>query len=244
MRGQPLVAYVIRHAVPDDHINWRVGVFHELVHRGVSYYVDNTPVDPESPEFKARRTSSGRPTSKRRDLVHVIRSGAYVPDMFWLDGSDFAVSPRVQKRLAKCKGCVDYKDVVFEKLVDLPMPALGDFSWYDGGEHFAFESLDEYLKSLPHVPEYEARFRGYRQLDARWDRDIAKEFDDLRPVRVQLRSYWYEATPQTIVVSSAALREYPVIASGELLFREDAFAAIAPFLDLEYYIVDRIEVTW
>lgn len=237
-----MYAYLVSSSSPMHNMSWRVGSLHAGVFEGGSYYLDNTPADEE--EVARRRSSSGRPTSSRRDLVHIIRSGAYVPDVFWVTGGDFVVSPRVQQRLAKCKGCIDYKEVVFEKLVDVPMPALGDFSWYESEECYRFHGYpEEYFKSLPHVPAFEDRFRGYKQLDARFNRDVAAEFNDLRPYRVRLRSYCDENRPTKVHLSKAALREYPVIWDNERVFREDAFAQIAPFLDLDYFLIDRIKVT-
>lgn len=241
MNREPMYVYLLSRATPMHNRSWRVGPLHQTVYNGESYYLDNSPADEE--EIKRRRSSSGRPTSKRRDLAHIIRSGAFVPDVFWVIGEELVVSPRVQRRLAKCRGCIDYKEVVFEKLVDVPMPALGDFSWLESKEWYRFGSLEESFKSLPHVPRFESRFRGYRHLDARFGRDVANEFNDLRPYRVWLRSYCDWMQPTTVRLSDAALREYPVIADNELVFREDAFAQIAPFLDLDHFLIDRLEVT-
>jgi len=38
------------------------------------------------------------------------------------------------------------------------------------------------------------------------------------------------------------LKEYPIIQMPQFLFRDDAFAKLAPFLDLDYYAIAVLSI--
>lgn len=56
-----------------------------------------------------------------------MRSGRFVPDVFGSSFTLLVVSPKVREALSSLPN-IGFNEVVFEQLVDLPMPRLGDFS--------------------------------------------------------------------------------------------------------------------
>lgn len=243
-------AFAVAIALPNYDYNFRVDYLHLAVHQGKWFLVDNGPAPPE--EIASRRTESGRKTTYRRDPIHFTRSGRCVPHVFISFG--MIVSPAIQKRLAKLPGCIDFKDVVFEKLVDVRMPPIGDLDWIERkhSDYGGYSHTDDYLSSLPHHPEFEPRFAGFRELESRLQCDLEDEFSDLRKYRVALANYFFdesdygEGKPPEVKLSKKALREYPVISlptSDAILLRKDVFREISPFLDLDFYVIERIKVT-
>lgn len=237
--------------------NDRVDGYHAAVYHGAGEYPKlkawepKTAFDKDGEQMLITRPPDWRwpaVTNENRDLLHITRSGRFVPALF--SGSILAntlvLSPEIQKRLSSRKNVV-FNDVVFEQLVDLAMPPLGDASWYytKAAEKYGLDP-DEYLRSLPHVPQFEKRVKGYRQLlPANFD-DIAKSYSDIKLVTPEFGSYKHVTSIGTgahlkehrqIRVSEKMLEKYPIVQNPHWLFREDAFERIAPFLDLDYYAI-------
>lgn len=224
----------------------RVGPLHKTVFHGVGYYptlaawksvpgVNETGeriVTTRPPDWRWPAVTNGN-----RDPLHIARSGCFVPPVF---GSSFVfivVSPEVREALSTLPK-IAFNSVVLEQLVDLPMPKLGDFSWFQRKDLEQYENdPDNLLKSLPHDPKYEQKVSEYCQLLPANLQDVVNKYADVISMPVDFGSYAYRSRPTEVPVSQALLKEYPIVQTPHLVFREDAFARIAPFLDLDYYAI-------
>lgn len=229
--------YVVERNSPFWELGKRVSALHNTVYHGVGYY-----------PMIAFPDLDWHPavTNDNRELLHIARSGRFLPAVFGSSFTFLVVSPEVRKALSSLEN-VGFNDVVFEQLVDLPMPELGDFSWYKRKDTRKYDHHpDNFLQSRPHVPEFEKRVEGYRQLLPANYQNIAKDYTDVEFVTPDFGSYARVSSIGTyadlkenskIPVSKKMLEKYPIIQTPHFLFREDAFAAIAPFLDLDYYAI-------
>ena len=224
-------AYAIRSAISGWNVGWRVGLFHGEVFHG---HTDAGPV------VSAAGTAHAELGEYR--LYHISRSGRFVPDVFSGIGY-FIVSPRVQQAL---KGVpkLHFLPVVFEHLVDLPMPRLGDFSWRKSpaADRYDYSGIDM-IRDMPHQPQFEKAVQGYRRL---YVRDIVERYADKRTVRVSPYKYdeYYPHPPREITVSRTMLSEFHAIPCENAIsvYSEAVFKRIAPFLDLDYYAIDVLRL--
>jgi len=222
--------YAVTQTNPWHEGGWRVGALHETVYNGVTYYSD--------PSWGAARP--------RRDPgpYHVTRSGSFVPEVFY-GMTNFIVSPRVQRAFTGLSG-IAFKPVVFEHLVDLPMPPLGDFSWFDTEECLRLEGdTDQLLRNLPHEPRFEKKVEGYMRIAAPQYEDILDKYADFKTVSVNRRDYadFIYRKPVNFRVSGTMLREHHIIwcyndGAPFTILSVDAFKRIAPFLNRDFCFID------
>jgi hypothetical protein len=170
----------------------RVCDLHDTVFHGIGYYPTQEAWK-HSSEIKGKRCFvKDTPdldwrqavTNDNRELLYIARSGRFFPPVFSTSilASTIVLSPEVQKALSSLRN-VAFNDVVFEHLVDLPMPKLGDFSWYKRDDIDKYDChSDIFLWSLPHVPEFEKGVEGYRQLLPANFQNIAKDYTDFELV--------------------------------------------------------------
>lgn len=252
-----MLAYVVVPYVSIPEWSGRICALHQSVFQGINYYVPSQSLGDGSVASKyvesidvMRQADWRRPgiTNKSRDVRHVTRSGAFVPHIF--GGLFLFVSPEVRKALSSLAN-IGFNKAVFEHLVDLPMPKLGDFSWYDRDDTEKYDFLpDNYLGSLPHVPEFEKKTVGYCEvLPANFD-EIADQYSDIKYMVPDFGSYPDVSDVGThaykgkekLSVSKNMLAKYPIVRTNDFVFRDDAFLKIAPFLDLDYYAIARLDL--
>ncbi len=229
----------------------RVGALHQSVYHGVAEYrtwvewvsSNNDPGEQWKIDHKdGWRWRWPAVTNQNREPLHITRSGRCVPAVFGKSHKSMIVSPEVREALAGLPN-VGFNTVVLEQLVDLAMPRLGDFSWYDRPDLDQYEiDPDNLLRSLPHDPSFEPRVAGHRQLLPALFDDLAPRYTDVETRLMEFGSYAHVTRPKDIRLSVAMLKDYPIVLSECFLFREDAFALIAPFLDLDYYAIAVISV--
>lgn len=229
----------------------RVGALHFSIYHGFGDYRTLVEWVPRpGVNEKGEHCAIGRPpdwrwpavTNVNRESLHVTRSGRFLPPVFGSSFDFLIVSQEVQKSLARLPH-VGFSRVVFEQLVDLSMPPLGDFSWFERPDIDTFEAdPDNLLRSLPHDPAFEPRVAGYRQLLPALFDDLAPRYNDVETRPVEFGSYAHATSPKQVRLSREMLKEYPIVLSERYLFREDAFALLAPFLDLDYYSIAVLTV--
>jgi hypothetical protein len=238
--------YVVEQDAPFHDWSKRAGALHWDVFHGLGDYPTLLQWIPKSAvNERGERYLIGFPpdwawpgvTNQNREPLHIRRSGRFVPAVFSPSFTELIVSPRVREVLQKLPH-VGFNEPVFEQLVDLPLPELGDFSWFERRDLRKYDGLtNKYLASLPHVAEFEKAVAGYTQLLPANSNDIASEYHDTRSVPVNFGSYHYLTSPREVPVSCEMLKDYPIVQTPHFLFREDAFAKIAPFLNLDFYAI-------
>lgn len=172
-----------------------------------------------------------------REPLHLTRSGTCLPDIF-CPNSFLVVSVQVYEKIKNINGVVGEK-VKFDKLVNLPMPALGDMSYYER-EHPYRNDPDprneyRYMRKLQIAPQDEPVY--YHILPA-IPRDIAGKFNDLKDVSLDFGRYAGAIANKLEMISKKLIDKYPIYLSDCFVFREDVFRLIAPFIDLDYFAID------
>lgn len=227
--------YLVQQNVADHDWTKRVSIYHASVFNGVFHYVGRG-----QPGWRPPAT-----TNSNREPAHISRSGRYVPPVFGDAIFDLVISATVRKRLAGLPN-VEFNPVVFERLVDVPMPALGDFTWANQDFDTSapdFESRqvnpDYEITTLPDVPEFHRTIGPYYSLLTPNLYEVEQHYDDVIEVTPQWGNYHESSDePDPVKLSEKLLGQSPIIRSrGAFAFREDAFERIAPFLDLDYYAV-------
>lgn len=216
----------------------RNSVYHASVFNGVIHHVGR-----DQPGWSPPAT-----TNSNRQPAHISRSGRFVPPVFGDAIYDVIVSEAVRQRLAKLAN-VEFNPVVFERLVDVPMPALGDFTWADQErDHSApdYETRqlnpDYEFTALPDVPEFHRSIGKYYSLVVPALYEVEDHYSDIMEVMPDWGSYHDAREPEPVKLSEKLLSQSPIILSDTFAFREDAFALIAPYLDLDYYAIAVVHV--
>lgn len=215
----------------------RVGALHYFVYHGKAtrpetdrQYHEWHLMD-EKPRFDSLPPYPGV-TNTNRERLHVTRSGTFVPSVFIPNFTEIVVSEDLFDGLHKLPN-IEGLPVYFEKLVELSMPKLGDFSWYD--EEHPYEDPDP-------INEFDVRDDvadlhdhigiRYELLGARYQ-DLKNEYEFV-DAPLDFGNYCGGAPNQTEKLSWKAMEKYPLIGS---LMRPDLFSILAPHLDLDYFSV-------
>jgi hypothetical protein len=147
----------------------------------------------------------------------------------------------VKRRLSRLQN-LEFVEVVIERLIDWAMPALGDFTDINADRPRRFdEFVREKLLTDPDVPEFHDKIGKYYTLLTANMHDLADRYDDIEQVTPDFGSYEPPSEDEPLRVSAKALKEYPILWDKSHILREDAFAILAPFLDLDYYGVAFME---
>ncbi len=204
----------------------RASVLHMRVFHGRSSYPDE------------RVTQDWRPpalTNRNRNPVHISRSGRYVPPIFGDRSYELIVNETIKERLSRLPN-VEFVEVVFERLIDWSMPALGDFSEFDTDPpRDVVKESEQKLLTAPDVPEFHRTIGRYYSLLGANLHDMKGMYDDIQEIQVNFGSYVPPTMSMEPIVSARALNDYPFLWGNVHIFREDAFEIIAPYLDLDYY---------
>lgn len=172
-----------------------------------------------------------------REKLHVVRSGRYVPDVFF-PISSFVVSEKVFKKLKNIDGVLG-EEVVFDKLVDVEMPDIGDMSSYEEG-HPNYRSFDYIYESGKNCPILFESIGKYYEILPAIPRDIKIIYPEAGVVGLEFGRYSQVGNDECSNVCKEIVKKYPFYFSDVLVIRQDAFMVIAPYLDLDYFAIDVI----
>ena len=100
----------------------RTGGVHQGVYHGCGKYLGESWEKKRAGEWQRPALSNSN-----RERLRVSRSGQFVPQVWCPTAFDMVVSARVRNQLLDLQG-IEFQPVVFEKLVDLPLPPIADFS--------------------------------------------------------------------------------------------------------------------
>jgi hypothetical protein len=231
-----MFVYFVKRAPIAEALNHRVSGYHSTVFHGWG-------------DFPGRREwgrGGGMPpsvTNTNREPLHVSRSGTFVPPVFCGMGV-LVVSATVRERLQTLPN-VEFVPVVFEHLVELAMPALGDFSlsYQRDPQTMEWRSSEAALLAAPDVPTLHDTIGPYYHLLGLQTWDVKDEYPDYGPLNVNFGTYpgfvpAGTTSPGPVDCSLQMLEQYPVVRCGNgQMLREDAFALLAPFLNLDFFSI-------
>ncbi|MFV0443413.1 MAG: hypothetical protein ACK5Q5_07565 [Planctomycetaceae bacterium] len=215
-------------------VSHRVSGYHSMVFHGDGYYLSRKSGPGPWPTVPAVN-------SENRELLHVIRSGRFVPPVF-VAGAMLVVCEAVKAKLTTLPN-VDVAPVVFERLVDLPMPDIGDFS-----AEARNPIAGEVLMAAPDVPELHETIGNYYQVLEFHSYSFKEQYPDYGPVMVNFGTYpgrpgVGKTSPGPVDASLKMLDEYPMVQLGTVhMLREDAFSLLAPFLNLDYFSIASLAI--
>lgn len=187
------------------------GPWLEHLYRGDIYYMGlvegDVPLTRNSPD--------------KRPVTYKAHSGRIVPEAwvdFWIH-----VSPRLREVISSRIPAVEFREVHFEKLVDVDLD-------YPEPDHWEGSPLE----GLRHCREFEDRFRGYATI-LRQHEDRYRSGPPVRDWKTYSPGWGTDASsfssPHLVAVSESLLEEYPLLWAGHFQVREDLFAILAPHLD-------------
>lgn len=212
--------YFLTEARSVSHFTFRTSKLHKYIYHGVRNYAGMHEEGWERPYA----------TNSNRQLVHIQRSRAFIPEVFSPWANELIVSRRVADKLQKFEA-LRFNDVVFEHLVDLPMPPLGTDPLPSVTHEKAFY---EVLHKLEHVGD---------PLDTEYLQVLmpamanGHSYEDEKPVKPDYG--YYHASTTRVSFSKSMAQEVGLYYanSGHFVFSEDCFSVLAPFLNLDYYAV-------
>jgi len=159
-----------------------------------------------------------------------------VPDVWSPSSVDLVVSEPIANRLSEIPG-VRFQDVCFLKVVDLPMPALGDsISWDRPGPI----DPDRNFEDLADNAELRMQMGIFKAIACPVVYLIRKQLADKQRIKPNFGTYagaqFVSARfSRTIIFSRALLGRFPIVWDSVFIIREDAFSIIAPHLNLDYF---------
>lgn len=213
----------------------RTGRAHQGVYHGCGKYLGESWEKKRTGEWQRPALSNSN-----RERLHVSRSGQFVPQVWCPTAFDMVVSAKVKKQLLELQG-IEFQPVVFEKLVDLPLPPIADFS-EDPDGLYCMNNTEEKIASLPDIPRYHVDIGEYSKLLMPQYYDVRASIEDERPVDLQFGRY-HTHYSTTTPLSLALLGRHAMYQVGNLFcLTEQAFEVLAPSLDLEYFLIDFLNL--
>ncbi|QDU36027.1 hypothetical protein Mal4_03100 [Maioricimonas rarisocia] len=182
---------------------------------------------------------SGDVTFSMSGTCHVVRSGRFCPDVF-CPGIWMIVADSIRERLDQL-GRITFSRVIFDKLVDVELPALGDASWFERTTYPTEPEPDLEWIDLPDVPSFHEAIGDYFVVGGPVVERIRNQLSDIQEVTCDFGSFPRKPKEST-VMSKQLLEEFPITWNGCYFFREDAFEVIAPHLDLDYFSVACVTI--
>ena len=186
--------------------NWRIGRQHSQVYHGISKW-------------------NGTMTA-----LQVIRSGVYAPRCWWGENS-LVVDARLA-HLMESTFSISTFPVVFDKLVDLPMPALGTNLSHGKGE----APEDDLLQELPDISELHSKIGVYRYLVPE---DYPRSTQQTDEKELPIKFGAYNGVPDVTVRFSQSFGEaHPLVRFGAVLqLNETLFEFLCTHLTPDFFAI-------
>lgn len=199
----------------------RAGEYHHRVFHGCGYYPGEDDANWQRPAL----------SNRNRDPIHILRSGKCIPDVFFATAVDLIVSDAVRKEMETLKG-VDFSPVVFERLAAISSPKLGvEEDWHD-----SFSTRTGHQRQIMFTDEYNPDHSlDYYRVICHTSGGLAGDFKfrKVYPITGSL----YERSTTAPFFCPNAMEQFDVISSPWKVLSENAYAALAPFLQLDFFRV-------
>ncbi|MEZ6032750.1 MAG: hypothetical protein R3C17_06645 [Planctomycetaceae bacterium] len=203
---------------PGGVLTKRVGARHRHIFNGVG-------------TFPARQgqLSWAKPSlgNSNRARLHITRSGEFIPHMTSPHIGTLVVSDVVRARLSRFDG-IEFLPVVFERLVDLKLPPLGDQSI---NEMLASSQATDLMNSMPDEPRYHESAPEYFYVLCPELEEVEETLSDVKLIDTMFGRYQTIHLKSKIPLSVELLRKHPMYRAHHLQYfvlSEDCFQEIAP----------------
>ena len=129
---------------------------------------------------------------------------------------------------------------MFERLVDLKLPALGDIV---KGELLAPVQALAIMNALPDEPRYHESAPKYFYVLCPRFSELEDSLPDAKYIEMNFGRY-YSLHPKTkLPLSVELLKRHPMYNAGPyFVLSEECFTEICPYLDLDYYYIDAVSL--
>lgn len=212
-----------------DH-QYRTTWLHSIIYHGTVDYV--------KPKTLGNAVSECNPVPDYTSHLSVSRSGVFVPEIWAPNSVELVVSESIANQLSQISG-IRFRDVAFSKLVDLPMPALGDdISWNRPGPI----NPDIEFNELPDRPEMRYKLGKFKAIACPRIYLIRKQIEDKQRLRLNFGSYAdgeyvskSTKSSTSVLFSRNLIESSPIFWDDVFIFREDAFSIIAPHINRDYF---------
>ncbi len=231
--------YCIRASGKMHCYSWRTGIFHDDVYHGFECdeYIhkmiapsDNTPFVYWRDYDRTLTSTSELHGYTQRGGCKIVRSGRIVPDVFMPGPSkqNLVVNETLFRQASVASGVTGHL-VEFVRLANVPLPALGDFTWeLKAKKAKTYPTLRAILRR-PVMPSSTVTAKYYF-LAGVYLREVRHLFSDWREEKVEYGTY-SQVNNELVLCSPEALSLYPLV-NG--VMREDLFMTLAPFLNLDF----------
>lgn len=219
--------YIITRAIPKYIANWRVSAAHSEIYHG------HCVKDRDLGKYPKLTNNDRRP-------LRIMRSIGIVPRV-QMPARQLIVDAHLMSELSQIGG-TQFLPVEFDRLVDIALPEVGDFSKMNAfvDAQIAGDTGLMY-KSVPDHPDYYRSIGPFYQVLCAGLHDLKGDYSDFVQVKPEWGSYvGNNASPYD--VSGTMSMRYPFVTTGPLILREDAFKIIAPHLNLDYFAVAWADV--
>jgi hypothetical protein len=162
--------------------------------------------------------------------------------MWFPPNAGLVVSERLREQCATLKG-IRFRPVVFDRLVDVAMPPLGDPGPDPGS---VYSLVDEWFEQLPDVKEFHDTIgRFYHVLVPDWyelpgrrtHAELMASKDEEKSISIDFGTYFGRSRPDFPVIPRL-LREYDIYSAGmTLCMTAAAFRVLCEHINPDYFLV-------
>ena len=208
---------------------------HHYTYHGVGKFLQKELVSKPGPKW-VRPTLS----NSNRERLHITRSGDFVPHVCSPANGTLGVSDEVRRKLSGLPG-LEFLPVVFERLVKLKLPALGDII---EDELLASVQMLEFMNSLPDEPGYHASIGEYFHVLCPNYFEVKESVSDATEIDVMWGRY-NTIHPRDKAPFSAQLLHQNAMYNERSYYvlSEECFRILAPYIDLDYFYIDYYSLT-
>ncbi len=225
-----IVYFLSAHECRPGVVRKRIGDRHRHIYHGVWTF----PGKQSEPNWARPALSNSN-----RERLHVTRTGEFIPHVSSPAAGTLVVSDEVRARLSRFPK-LEFLPVVFGRLVDLKMPALGDF---DQDEMLAAVQALEFMNSLPDEPRYRESAQSFFYVLCPNFFEVEESLSDTKHVDTMWGRYQTHHLKVQAPLSAELLKRHPMYsASYYFVLSEECFTEIAPYLDLDYYYIDAFSL--
>lgn len=223
--GMNRVYFLATQWIRGSRVTKRVTDVHRMVYHGVNNWrIGAVPL----------RWSRPALSNSNREYMHIMRSGSYVPPVFCPNPGELVISEAVADKCRQLRG-IELQPVVFEHLVELPMPSIGDLSQSD---FLTANQMADAIRSRPNEERFHETIGQYYYVLAPHFAEVAHEVSDTIEVNTEFGRFFTWRHPK-LQFSASLSNEHSVYkVSGQLVLTEEAFDALAMFLDWDFFLID------
>ena len=214
----------------------RIGDYHKALYHGCGHYVGDSTHKIGDGKWQRPALSNSN-----RERLHVSRSGRFVPQVCCPISMDMVVSSAIKRQLSELPG-IEFQPVVFERLVDLPLPPISDTSNETEERLYCITHMEEKIVSMPNIDAYHQNIGEFFSILMPQYYAVSDTVQDGRPLELQIGNY-FTSESNNEEFSVALLERHAMYRVGRIFcLTERAFEVLAPWLDRDYFMIDVLSL--